>query len=145
MLLGRQLIGLLFLQMFEVLDAQLRGITGGVIVWDDVVIAYEPVWAIGTGKVRRSRASMLKFGCILVSLMYYTLHHMPLMVYPKVQFGVNIHRYIQNSGSAFQRLLQWRNGGISFWLRGSSEGKTDRMKGVRSLSCQWTHAVLILR
>ena len=34
---------------------------------------------------------MLKFGCILVYLKYYTLNLMPLMVYPKVLFGVDIH------------------------------------------------------
>ena len=42
---------------------------------------------------------MLKFGCILVYLQYHTLNLMPLVVYPKVLFGVNIHCYIQGLGS----------------------------------------------
>ena len=40
------------LQMFEILDAQLKGIFSGIDRWEDVVVAYEPVWAIGTGKVQ---------------------------------------------------------------------------------------------
>ena len=39
---------------------------------------------------------MLKFGWILVYLKYWTLNLMPLKVYPKILFGVNIHRYIQS-------------------------------------------------
>ena len=35
-----------------------------------------------------SAASMLKFECILVCLKCRTLNLMPLMVYPKVLFGV---------------------------------------------------------
>ena len=38
---------------------------------------------------------MLEFECILVYLKYWTLILMPLMVYPKVLCGVDIHRYIQ--------------------------------------------------
>lgn len=37
--------------MFEVLDSQLRGIFKKVDDVKSVVVAYEPVWAIGTGKV----------------------------------------------------------------------------------------------
>ena len=46
--------------------------------------------------------STLKFRWILVYLMYWTLNLMPLMVYPRILFGVNIHRYIQY-------LAYWRN------------------------------------
>ena len=38
--------------MFEVLDSQLRGIFSDVGSHKNIVIAYEPVWAIGTRKVR---------------------------------------------------------------------------------------------
>ncbi|GMH35084.1 hypothetical protein BSKO_02952 [Bryopsis sp. KO-2023] len=38
-------------EMFNVLETQLRAIVDGVSNWDDVVLAYEPVWAIGTGVV----------------------------------------------------------------------------------------------
>ena len=42
----------------------------------------------------------LKIGCVLVypkfyTLKFYTLNLMPLMVYPKVLFGVDFHRYVQ--------------------------------------------------
>lgn len=40
------------MQMYDVLDAQLRGIADRISDWSNVVVAYEPVWAIGTGKVR---------------------------------------------------------------------------------------------
>ena len=42
---------LLLLQMYDVLEGQLKGVADNVQKWDDVVVAYEPVWAIGTGKV----------------------------------------------------------------------------------------------
>ena len=38
--------------MFSVLEGQLKGVADRISDWQDVVIAYEPVWAIGTGKVR---------------------------------------------------------------------------------------------
>lgn len=37
--------------MYNVLEGQLSGIADRIADWDNVVIAYEPVWAIGTGKV----------------------------------------------------------------------------------------------
>ena len=48
------------LQMYDVLDAQLSAIADQISDFDNVVIAYEPVWAIGTGKVSR------QFTCYLV-------------------------------------------------------------------------------
>ena len=38
----------------SVVDRQVRGALAGIEKMDDVVIAYEPVWAIGTGKVATS-------------------------------------------------------------------------------------------
>eukprot|EP00798_Chlamydomonas_sp_ICE-L_P030878 gene30878-35923_t len=38
-------------QMFPVIDAQIQALVDVVKDWDRVVIAYEPVWAIGTGVV----------------------------------------------------------------------------------------------
>jgi len=38
-------------EMFNILGAQLKEIAASVTDWDAVVIAYEPVWAIGTGVV----------------------------------------------------------------------------------------------
>lgn len=37
--------------LWNVLDAQMKPIAANTLNWDDVVIAYEPVWAIGTGVV----------------------------------------------------------------------------------------------
>jgi triosephosphate isomerase len=37
--------------MFDVLGAQLASIADNIADWHNVVVAYEPVWAIGTGKV----------------------------------------------------------------------------------------------
>ncbi len=39
------------MQMYNVLEGQLSGIADRIADWDNVVVAYEPVWAIGTGKV----------------------------------------------------------------------------------------------
>ena len=48
-------------QMFSVLEGQLKGVADRISDWQNVVIAYEPVWAIGTGKVgcsgKRARGS----------------------------------------------------------------------------------------
>lgn len=55
--------------MYDVLEGQLGPIADNVSQWDDVVIAYEPVWAIGTGKVssccpkRNPPARRCKFTC----------------------------------------------------------------------------------
>lgn len=38
-------------KMFDVLTRQLVAIGDNIADWDNVVVAYEPVWAIGTGKV----------------------------------------------------------------------------------------------
>ena len=46
---------------------------------------------------------MLKFGWILVYFKYWTLNLVPLMVYPKVLVGVDIHLYIQCLASGLVR------------------------------------------
>lgn len=38
-------------QMYSVLEGQLKGVSDRISDWQSVVVAYEPVWAIGTGKV----------------------------------------------------------------------------------------------
>ncbi len=37
--------------MYSVLEGQLKGVSDRISDWQSVVVAYEPVWAIGTGKV----------------------------------------------------------------------------------------------
>ncbi len=38
-------------ELFRVLEAQVQALVDHVKDWDKVVVAYEPVWAIGTGVV----------------------------------------------------------------------------------------------
>ena len=58
-------------QTFDVIAQQVKPVAGKVKDWSNVVIAYEPVWAIGTGKVASKEQ---------VSLLYNTLgHSMPAL------------------------------------------------------------------
>ena len=62
---------------------------------------------------------MLKTGCILVYSKYWTLNRMPLMVYPKVLSGVDVHRYIPWLASGQAALCLCPGAGAPFLLAAS--------------------------
>lgn len=47
----------------EVVDSQLSAVADKIKDWSKVVIAYEPVWAIGTGKVATPEQVWLSLCC----------------------------------------------------------------------------------